>query len=182
MFQINFASPYYMIRKLLPTLREREGKAVVVGSIAHNYSRIDKNDIDFSNCGAASKVYGNAKRYLMFSLFELFKNEDKAHLSVVHPGITFTNITAHYPKLIFAIIKHPMKIIFMKPRKAALSILKGVFEHTGYCEWIGPSIFDIWGYPRKRILSTCHESEIKDIADIAEKVYKHLEEMLVNED
>lgn len=177
-FQINFASPYYMICRLLPALHEREGRVIAVGSIAHNYSKIDKNDVDFKKRNAASKVYGNAKRYLMFSLFELFKNEEKAHLSVVHPGITFTNITAHYPKLIFAIIKHPMKIIFMKPRKAALSIIKGVFEDTGYCEWIGPSIFDVWGYPRKRRLNTCKEAEIKDIADISESVYKHLEEIL----
>ena len=48
-------------------------------------------DIDFSTRKQASKVYGNAKRYLMFSLYELFKNEDKASLAVTHPGISFTN-------------------------------------------------------------------------------------------
>ena len=42
--------------------------------------------------------------------------------------LTFTNITAHCPKLIFAIIKYPMKIIFMKPRKAALSIVAKLFS------------------------------------------------------
>ena len=35
-FQINFAAPYYMIRKLLPTLRKNSGRIVAVGSIAHN--------------------------------------------------------------------------------------------------------------------------------------------------
>ena len=34
-FQINFASPYYIIRSLLPAMEERGGKVVVVGSIAH---------------------------------------------------------------------------------------------------------------------------------------------------
>ena len=62
-----------------------------------------------------------------FSLFELFRSEKSVTLSVTHPGITFTNITAHYPKLIFAVIKHPMKVIFMKTDKASLSIVKGVF-------------------------------------------------------
>ena len=113
-FQINFVSPYYMIRTLLPTLRAKKGMAVAVGSIAHNYSKTDERDIDFRKRSASSKVYGNAKRFLMYSLYELFKNEKEASLSIVHPGITFTNITAHYPKLIFAVIKHPMKIIFMK--------------------------------------------------------------------
>ena len=131
-FTINFASPYYMIRELLPIFRENGGRVVIVGSIAHNYSKINENDIDFSGVKKASLVYGNAKRYLMFSSYELFKTEERATLSVTHPGITFTNITSHYPKLIFAVIKHPMKLIFTSAQKAALSIVKGLFEPTEY--------------------------------------------------
>lgn len=162
-FQINCASPYYITKQLLPLLRERHGRVVVVGSIAHNYSKTDPADVDFSTRTASSLVYGNAKRHLMFAMYELFKNETDASLSVVHPGITFTNITNHYPKLIFAIIKHPMKIIFMKPRTAALCILRGVFEPCGYLEWIGPALLDIWGFPRKRKLNTCDTAESRRI-------------------
>ncbi len=171
-FQINFASPYYMIRELLPNLRKNRGRVVVVGSIAHNYSHIKADDIDFSSVSAASGVYGNAKRYLMFSLYELFKNEYDVTLAITHPGITFTNITSHYPKVIFAIIKYPMKVIFIKPRIAALSVLKGLFEATEYHTWIGPKIFDIWGLPKKNKLKTCPESESEKIAKIAETVYE----------
>ena len=153
-FQINFATPYYMIRELLPTLRERHGTVVAVGSIAHNYSKIDVRDVDFATRKQASKVYGNAKRYLMFSLYELFKNEGDVTLAVTHPGITFTNITAHYPPLVFAVIKHPMKVIFMRPRRAALSVLRGIFEPTSRCEWIGPRFFSVWGLPKKKLLKT----------------------------
>lgn len=170
-FQINFASPYYMTKVLLPELSKRNGRVVAVGSIAHNYSKTDGRDIDFRTRKAASKVYGNAKRYLMFSLYELFSGERGASLSVVHPGITFTNITNHYPKLIFAIIKHPMKVVFMKPKKAALSILSGVFESTERCEWIGPRSFDVWGCPKKKKLYTCTEREISEITERAEEVY-----------
>lgn len=170
-FQINFATPYYMIRKLLPSLRKRGGKVVVVGSIAHNYSKTDTADVDFETRDAASKVYGNAKRFLMFALFELFKNEKDVTLSVCHPGITFTNITAHYPKLIFAVIKHPMKVIFMKPKTAALSILKGVFDTTEHSKWIGPRIFDVWGLPNKKKLKTCLPDEAERIADMTEEVF-----------
>lgn len=173
-FQINFASPYYIIKELLPYLREKEGRVVVVGSIAHNYSKADPNDIDFHTRTAASKVYGNAKRYLMLSLYELFEKEEKVSLSVTHPGITFTNITAHYPKLVFALIKHPMKIIFMKPQKAALSILKGVFGNTEYGEWIGPRVFNIWGKPSQKKLRTYTKSEAEEIFKTAEEIYKDL--------
>ncbi len=173
-FQINFVSPYFMIKKLLPILRQNGGRAVVVGSIAHNYSKIDVNDVDFSSRSAASLVYGNAKRYLIFSLFELFKYEKEAHLSVTHPGITFTNITAHYPKPIFAVIKHPMKIIFMKPKQACLSIVKGVFSDTGYNKWFGPNIFGIWGKPKLSRLKTCKQSEQAEIFRIAEEIYEDI--------
>ncbi len=173
-FQINFVSPYYIIKRLLPKLREKKGSVIAVGSIAHNYSKADKTDVDFSTRKQASKVYGNAKRYLMYSLIELFKNERKVKLAVTHPGISFTNITAHYPKLIFAIIKHPMKIIFMKPRRACLSILRGAFEGCEGCEWIGPQIFDVWGMPKKKKLCTSSEEERLYIAAKAEEIYKNL--------
>lgn len=173
-FQINFVSPYYMIRRLLPTLSARCGRVVVVGSIAHDYSETDPADIDFSGRPQASKAYGNAKRYLMFSMGELFKGEEHAAFSVTHPGISFTGITDHYPKWLFWLIKHPMKVLFMKPRKACLSILKGVFEPCGPCEWIGPWLFDVWGMPQKKFLHTCSNEEIVFIGETAQTIYHRL--------
>lgn len=169
-FMINFVSPYYLSRRLLPTVSKNGGRIVAVGSIAHNYSHIDGEDIDFSTRNKASLVYGNAKRHLMFSLFAL----DDPHIAVVHPGITQTNITAHYPKLIYAIIKYPMRVIFMRPRKACLSILCGMLCECESGEWIGPRVFDVWGLPSKKILSTCPPDEAATIADRAEKIYSEL--------
>ena len=177
-FTINFASPYYMIRELLPSIKEKGGRVVVVGSIAHNYSKINEQDIDFRGVRKASKVYGNAKRFLMFSLYEFFERETGASLSVTHPGITFTNITSHYPKVIFAIIKHPMKVIFMKAEKAALSIIKGLFDSTEYHTWYGPRVFDIWGLPSKKKLRTCSLCESRRIDELSDKVYLEIKEKL----
>lgn len=172
-FTINFISPYYIIRTLLPTLNARGGKVVVVGSIAHRYSRTDPEDVDFSTRKKASLVYGNAKRYLMFSLYPLFE-KGSATLAVTHPGISFTGITAHYPKLLFALIKHPMKWIFMKPKKASLSILRGVFASTDDCEWIGPRLFDVWGKPQKKCLSSAKKEERDRIAKTADDIYQSI--------
>ena len=163
-FQINFVSPYTMIRELLPTLRKRKGRVVIVGSIAHNYSKSDPLDVDFSTRRKASLVYGNSKRYLMFTLNELFKSEREVDFAITHPGITFTGITSHYPKLIFALIKHPMKIIFPRPSKACLSVLLGVFESTDDREWIGPRFFNIWGRPKKKKLRTVSPEELEYFA------------------
>ena len=172
-FQINFVSPYYIIKKLLPVISGRGGRVVAVGSIAHDYSKTDAESIDFADRTRASKVYGNAKRYLMYSLYPL--SGDGASVSVTHPGISFTGITAHYPKLIFALIKHPMKVIFMKPQKAALSILKGVFESCRSYEWIGPRVFDVWGMPKKKKLRTAKKDEIDFIRTTAENIYAKLD-------
>ena len=172
-FQINFVSPYYVIKRLLPLLKERGGRVVIVGSIAHNYSKTDINDIDFSTRKAASKVYGNAKRYLMYATAELLSREGVAS-AITHPGISFTGITAHYPKLIYAVIKYPMKVIFMKPKKASLSVLKGVFCDTGRGKWIGPSLFDVWGAPKLKPLRTAKPDEIERIFNTAEEIYSKL--------
>ena len=173
-FTINFLSPYYIVRELIPTLRAKNGRVVVVGSIAHNYSKINVSDVDFAQVKPASKVYGNAKRFLMFSLYELFKKEQGVELSVTHPGITLTNITSHYPKVIFAIIKHPMKVIFMKAEKAALCIIKGIFDSTEYHTWYGPRVFDVWGLPSKKKLRTCSLHESESIGALADKMYSEI--------
>lgn len=171
-FTINFLAPYYIVNQLFPQISKRGGRVVAVGSIAHNYSETDPENPDFKGVKKASLVYGNAKRYLMFALCELFKNKTDASLTVTHPGITFTGITAHYPKLIFALIKHPMKIIFMKPKIASLSILAGCFTDTGYGEWVGPKLFNIWGMPKVKRLKTATEKERKLIFETANKTLK----------
>ena len=171
-FTINFISPYYLARRLLPLIRARAGKVIAVGSIAQNYSRIDEKDIDFSSRKMASLVYGNSKRYLTYSLFDLAKD---GGIALAHPGITLTGISNHFPKLVFALIKHPMKIIFMSPRRASLSVLSAIFIDCDAGEWIGPSFLDLWGMPRKKRLKTATKSEMKIIASQAEKIYFEME-------
>ncbi|MBR4295636.1 MAG: SDR family NAD(P)-dependent oxidoreductase [Clostridia bacterium] len=172
-FQINFVSPYYMTSTLMPNIQKNGGRVVIVGSIAHTYSKTDLDDIDFSKRKKASLVYGNAKRFLMFSSFEKAER-DGYRITVTHPGITFTGITAHYPKFIFALIKHPMKVIFMKPRKACLSILAGLFVSPEHKSWIGPAFFDIWGLPKKKILKTVTKEEGERIYETAEAILRGL--------
>ena len=173
-FTTNFVSHYYIVKELLPNLRNAKGKVICVGSIAHNYGSLDINDIDYSTRKKHSKVYGNSKRFLMFSLMELFKNETTVTLSIVHPGVTFTNITNHYPKSIYALIKYPMKILFPHPKKASLHIISGIFNSTPTNYWIGPKILSVWGKPKLNKLKTCNNNERIKIFEIAEKIYNNL--------
>ena len=165
-FQINFASPYYLARRL----KENGVKIVAVSSIALGYSKTDMDDVDFSTRTRASLCYGNAKRFLTFALYGLF--DGGAGLSVVHPGITLTGITDHYPKWIYAIIKRPMKVIFMPPKRACLSILRGLFEDCGKNEWIGPRFFNVWGLPKKRRLRKISAVEAEAICRKSEEIIR----------
>ena len=171
-FQINFLSPYYLARRLFPKISERGGRIIAVSSIAHNYSKTDLEDTDFSTRNKASLVYGNAKRRLTYALSDIYG--DSGALAITHPGITFTNITAHYPKLIFAIIKYPMKVIFMKPRRAAISILSGIYQPTAKNEWIGPRLFNVWGLPKRKRLTTADSDEVRRISENAEEIFSSL--------
>ncbi len=171
-YQIDCVAPYLLTKRLLEPMKAVGGHVVVVGSIAHNYAKSDKYDLDFSTRNACSLVYGNAKRHLMLAMYELFggvKAVKGITLSVVHPGIAFTGITDHYPKWLFTLIKHPMKVLFMSPERAALSVVQGVFEPTAYGQWIGPWLLDVWGLPRKRKLRTFTWSEAKWVATAIEK-------------
>lgn len=169
-FTINFLSHYLLVRAMLPELRKNSGKVVAVGSIAHNYSRTDENDVDFSGRTSSALVYGNSKRYLMFALSELLEKEPRLSFTIAHPGITFTGITDHYPPLVFAVIKYPMKIIFSPPRVAAKNIVCGILEPTQKNEWVGPRFFNIWGSPKKHKLTTCPPDERKRIFENAERL------------
>ena len=171
-FTINFVSPYYLTRALLMQIEARGGRVIAVGSIAHNYAKSDAADEDFSTRTRASLVYGNAKRHLMAAFFDLAA--EGRSISVTHPGISFTGITAHYPKLIFALIRHPMKIIFMKPKKAALSIYEGIFTPTAAGEWIGPRFFNVWGMPKKQRLKTIKKEEQTRLAEYANALYEKI--------
>ena len=173
-FTINFLAPYYLTRALLPQIRARGGKIVAVGSIAHRYSKTDPSDVDFRTRKRASLVYGNAKRYLMYAHLALNRQDAPPDVAIAHPGITFTGITAHYPRLIFAIIKYPMKVIFMKPEKACRPILTAVTDTLPHNGWIGPRILEIWGKPKATLLRSADDEEKQYIVSTAERLYEEL--------
>ena len=173
-FQINFVSPYYMTARLLPHLQRRGGRVVLVGSIAHRYAQSDESDVDFSKRRRHSLAYGNAKRYLMTATPALLKDAEGVTLALTHPGICYTGITAHYPPWLFALIKYPMKLIFMPPSKAALCVLRGVFAPTLDGWWWGPWCLDIWGRPVLRRLRSVSPSEASSIRQTARSIYQSL--------
>ena len=172
-FQINFVSQYYIAKELLKNIKEVNGKIVAVSSIAHNYSKFDENDTDFSKQKKHSRVYGNAKRFLTFALMEL-REQENFNLSIVHPGLTLTEMTNHYPKAINWLVKIFIGLFCPSVKQATSSLLNGIFEDTNYHEWIGPRMLQIYGKPKKIKLKTCSENESKKIFNVAEMIYENI--------
>lgn len=169
-FETNFLSHYYMVHRLLPTLRKSHGKVVAVGSIAHRFVTLDTEDPDYAKHEGDEKIYGNSKRFLMYALMELLKEEPDVSFAIGHPGISFTGITSHYPKNILPFVRFSMKLLFMWPDHAVRSIVKAVFSEAPYLHWFGPRFFDIWGDPAMKALDSCDEQERKAIFTLAEQM------------
>ena len=173
-FTTNFISPHYITYTLLDNLKTNNSKTIIVSSIAHNYSKIDVNDIDFSKHKKSSKIYGNSKRFLTFGLMELFKQNNYTNYAICHPGITLTNMTNHYPKAINWLVKIGIKLLFPNPQKASLNIIKAIFDTTTQNQWIGPKTFNIWGKPTKRQLNTCTQLEKEKIFNISQNIFNNI--------
>ena len=174
-FQINFLSPYYISRKLLPLLEERKAKIILTGSIAHRAASADSADIDYSRHRSDVQLYGNSKRFLMYSHIMLVVKHPGIELSIAHPGICPTGITSHYPAALRAFIKLPMTLGFMGPGRACLPLLNAIHRETLHYSWIGPNFFGIWGKPGLNVLKGCSEKEQKLIFDTAEKLYREMD-------
>ena len=124
-FKVNFIAPYYITKGLLPKL-ESAGKAkvVVVSSLAYKFAKYDENDVDYSTNTDDQKIYGNSKRFIMFSLMKLLQNNSKVDLSVVHPGISYTNLMKNFPKFISKIIFYILYLLLSGKRIIWQSIKK----------------------------------------------------------
>ena len=171
-FTVNFLSQYYMADELAKDCKSLK-KVVAIGSVAHNYGKFDIKDVDYSSRKKPSKIYGNSKRILMAALYERFF-DGNVKLSVAHPGVTLTNMTNHYPKAINRLVKIGVKTLFPSPKKAIRAIVNAVYEDCGYLEWIGPSVFGVWGKPKKTALKTMTENESKKIYAAVKNIFENL--------
>ena len=119
-----------------------------MGSIAYNYSKINFDDIQFKQSTKINKIYGNSKRVAMYAFAELFKQNPDIKFSIAHPGLTLTKMTNHYHKSVNWLVRFALKIACPPPQKAGLSVIYATNHNTNDNSWIGPKIFNIWGYPK----------------------------------
>lgn len=156
-FATNFVGTYYLINILLPYLNQQKCKIITVTSITYKNRVINFQDIDNSKSNNYISIYGNSKRFLTLSLFELQERIKDSYknlkLQFIHPGISATNIIHYshggYPKWFYKIAIGFMKAFFTSPKIASLNIIYSIFCETTQYELVAPGgLFKIWGYPK----------------------------------
>ena len=170
-FQTNFAAPYYLTRRLLPTLSQAGGKVLVMGSLAHNYRRSDPADPALSENPHCSLVYGNTKRYLMFAFAELLKGWPQVDFAIAHPGVSFTHMSNHYPGWLYPLLRPFLKALLLPPETAVRGMLLALGTEVPQGFWIGPPVLNTWGNPARKPLKTCSAQEQRTIYETAERIY-----------
>jgi short-subunit dehydrogenase len=150
----NFVSPIYLTQylcKKLPNLI-----VIQTASLSYRFTKLNLNDIQFIKKDDKTKRYGSSKRLLILSSFKLQKElNNKIYLT--HAGVSTTSLFSSskggFNKVFNKIIVPIMKVIFMKPEKAALSIVLAPSTEYKKETLIGPKgIFQVWGYPKEHKL------------------------------
>lgn len=148
-FLVNYLMPIYFESNLIKY--NKEIKIINVVSISYLFTKINLKDFEKINENNLTKRYAHSKRLLMD--YSIYLKKEGIHINLTHPGISATNLFSKkhhgYNKLFYIFIYPLMKLIFMSPNKAALSILYAINFKTQFNYWIGPrGIFKVFGYPK----------------------------------
>ena len=126
-------------------------------SLSYKFTKLNFDDLEFINKKSKMKRYSNSKRLLTLASLEIQKSLQNS-IILAHPGVSATGLfnasKGRFNKFFSSIIFPIMKLIFMKPEKAALSIALApsfTYEKDSIIEPRG--LFSVWGYPRKKVLS-----------------------------
>lgn len=185
---VNFICPVYFINKLFNYFDNL--KIVIVSSITATAKLIGINTLfndKYNFLNTLNNIKNKTKRYaiskhLLMSYFLYLKIYLKKNIIFTHPGVSTTNLFSKknnaYNKLFYLIVPKLMKLIFMNPAKASLSIMYGSnLDSLDYSYWIGPKgLFHIYGYPNlykfnKRLLT---KFEIENTYKIVNKLIDEL--------
>lgn len=171
----NFLGHFTLTGLLLPLIKNTDGARVVsLSSLAHKWSGIRFNDINFEAEYDKRAAYGQSKLACLMFAYELdrkFKNAGINAISVAaHPGISNTSLFQFTP----AFLRWLTPLIGQKPEDGALPIIYAALaESLKGGEYIGPDGFNEWRGKPKVVSSN---SQSKNVLDAA-KLWSLAEEM-----
>ncbi len=145
---VNHLGHFALTAQLFDLLKStKDSKLVVVSSIAHKNATIDFDDYMFEkeNAYTPMKSYRQSKLSNLLFMKELNRRiENKGYdvkVLAAHPGVSRTELARHVLKGIWAVLLHPLFLLFTQPaKKGALPQLRAALDpnvKTG--EYYGPS-------------------------------------------
>ena len=101
----NYLGHFALTGGLLPLLeRTTNARVISLASLAHDWSNIQFDDINFKQKYSARKAYGQSKLACLMFAYEFqrrLRKEGCQTISIAaHPGVSQSNLTQHMPKLL----------------------------------------------------------------------------------
>jgi NAD(P)-dependent dehydrogenase (short-subunit alcohol dehydrogenase family) len=101
----NYLGHFALTGRLLPLLEKTPASRVVsLSSLAHNWSGMRFDDLQFSRGYNKRKAYGQSKFACLVFAYELNRRLQKSGSKVLsvaaHPGVSATNLAQHFPKML----------------------------------------------------------------------------------
>lgn len=171
-FKIDYLVPVLFMKEL--SKYNKRMVFVNTASISYHYHAFNK-EIQGLNIKSGMRRYGFLKRLLMMETIYLRKQGINCYLA--HPGISYTGLFSKenkaYPKVILALLKLPMKLIFMPKDKASLSLILASSSYPkDIHQYLGPrGLFHSWGYPsfQKLDSSLFHNEDLEYLDRITDE-------------
>lgn len=126
MFRVNHLGHFLLVNLLLDTLKQSQGRIVVVASDAHAFCPgIQFDDINFTQNFATFKTYGHSKLANMLMVHALAKrlNGTGVIVNSLHPGMVASNLGGQNKTWYTPLLMFFMKIVAISPQKGADTVV-----------------------------------------------------------
>ncbi len=173
---VNYIGHFALTNQLLPLINETDkARIVTLSSLAHNWWKIQLDDLHFARGYTARRAYGQSKLACLMFSYELarrlLRQGHQTLCVAAHPGLSNTSLFRDMPR----IARLLMPMVTQSARAGALPALYGALgddiQSGDYC---GPSgVTQYWGPPGKVFSSIASKDE-----HVAARLWDQTSEMI----
>ncbi len=153
---VNYIGHFALTNQLLPLMNATSNARIVtLSSLAHNWWKIQLDDLHFTRGYTARRAYGQSKLACLMFSYELarrlLQTGSQTRSVAAHPGFASTSLFRDMPK----IARSLMPLVTQSARAGALSTLYAALgEDIKTGDYCGPSGFTQYWGPPARVFSS----------------------------